>query len=256
MEWAGERSEAVPRNIFELGLKTFIGETSFVLAYADWLAGVGDDDNARALFERAIAAAPPDQAPERQRPLWERYIQARACVLSLPPLPTTYSSLAPCAVSCGVNKPASFRFCMEFSATRAGSAASRRFVLGLMCTVSWQSSSCGCTTRTCRLLSVQPGRALAPTCMALHARAAGAPAGAGREGGSFGGARGRGAGAPGAAGPDQARAAQVQVHTTVACTCHNGLLPFQSVLQRDVMSCDVLCILPDALCCSEQTTGL
>jgi hypothetical protein len=86
MEWGGERAEAVPRNIFELGLKTFIHETPFVLAYADWLAGVGDNDNARALFERALAAAPPDQAPQQLRPLWERYIQARRQRLEQPRL--------------------------------------------------------------------------------------------------------------------------------------------------------------------------
>ena len=78
MEWAGERNETIPRNIFELGLKAFIGDAAYVITYADWLIGVGDTENARALFERALAAgARPDQAEpnEAQRPLWDRYIQ-------------------------------------------------------------------------------------------------------------------------------------------------------------------------------------
>ena len=85
MEWAGDRSETIPRNIFELGLKSFIGSPAYVMTYADWLAGIGDTENARALFERALAAgAQPDQAEpnEAQRVLWDRYIQ----VYRLPPV--------------------------------------------------------------------------------------------------------------------------------------------------------------------------
>ncbi len=80
MEWQSERSDKIPRNIFELGLKAFLGEAGYVLAYADWLLSIGDADNAKQLFERALAAAAAaaaeggnDQGLQQQ--LWDRYIQ-------------------------------------------------------------------------------------------------------------------------------------------------------------------------------------
>jgi len=74
MEWQGERGDKVPRNIFELGLRHFLGEPGYVAAYAGWLVAAGDAANARALFERALAAAPP---PEAARALWDHYLTAR-----------------------------------------------------------------------------------------------------------------------------------------------------------------------------------
>jgi len=74
MEWQGERGDKVPRNIFELGLRHFLGEPGYVAAYAGWLVAAGDAANARALFERALAAAPP---PEAARALWDHYLKAR-----------------------------------------------------------------------------------------------------------------------------------------------------------------------------------
>ncbi len=82
MEWQSERTDKIPRNIFELGLKTFLGSAGFVLAYVDWLLSINDVDNARQLFERALAAAAePDGRPDPdlQPRLWERYIQVGAC---------------------------------------------------------------------------------------------------------------------------------------------------------------------------------
>ena len=73
MEWQGERSDKVPRNIFELGLRHFLGAPGYVAAYAAWLVTAGDAANARALFERALAAAPP---PEAGRALWDHYLKA------------------------------------------------------------------------------------------------------------------------------------------------------------------------------------
>ncbi|CAL8466443.1 g5979 [Coccomyxa elongata] len=78
MEWQSERADKIPRNIFELGLKSFLGSAGFVLAYADWLLSINDVDNARQLFERALAAvADPDGRPDAdlQPRIWERYIQ-------------------------------------------------------------------------------------------------------------------------------------------------------------------------------------
>lgn len=39
MEWAGDRNEKVPVNIFELGLKLFLSLPAYVLAYVDFLVG-------------------------------------------------------------------------------------------------------------------------------------------------------------------------------------------------------------------------
>lgn len=73
MEWQGERADKVPRNIFELGLRHFLGTPGYVAAYAGWLVTAGDVPNARALFERALAAQP---APEATRSLWDHYLKA------------------------------------------------------------------------------------------------------------------------------------------------------------------------------------
>ena len=75
MEWQGERADKVPRNIFELGLRHFLGAPGYVAAYAGWLVAAGDAPNARALFERALAAQP---APEAARALWDHYLKARS----------------------------------------------------------------------------------------------------------------------------------------------------------------------------------
>ena len=76
MEWQGERADKVPRNIFELGLRHFLGAPGYVAAYAGWLVTAGDAPNARALFERALAAQP---APEAGRALWDHYLKASSC---------------------------------------------------------------------------------------------------------------------------------------------------------------------------------
>jgi cleavage stimulation factor subunit 3 len=70
LEWGHERKEAIPRNIFELGLKTFLGEPAYVLHYVAFLKGLGDVANARALFERALTATAPAEAV----PLWDAYL--------------------------------------------------------------------------------------------------------------------------------------------------------------------------------------
>ncbi|KAK9838494.1 hypothetical protein WJX81_002771 [Elliptochloris bilobata] len=72
MEWQGERADKVPRNIFELGLRHFLGQPGYVAAYAGWLVTAGDAPNARALFERALAGQP---APEAARALWDHYLK-------------------------------------------------------------------------------------------------------------------------------------------------------------------------------------
>jgi hypothetical protein len=75
LEWAHEAKDAVPRNIFELGARAHLREPAFVLAYAAFLRGAGDAPAARALFERAVAAAPPGPAAA---PLWDAYLALEA----------------------------------------------------------------------------------------------------------------------------------------------------------------------------------
>ncbi len=78
MEWQGERTDKVPRNIFELGLRHFLGEPGYVAAYAGWLVTANDAPNARALYERALAAQPP---PDAARALWDHYLKVSTMFL-------------------------------------------------------------------------------------------------------------------------------------------------------------------------------
>ena len=74
MEWQGERADKVPRNIFELGLRHFLGEPGYVAAYAGWLVAAGDAANARALWDhylkaRRAAPRPPARLQSAHRTL-------------------------------------------------------------------------------------------------------------------------------------------------------------------------------------------
>jgi len=79
MEWAAEGKDQIPRNIFELGLKTYLSEPEYVLTYADFLQGLGDIANTRSLFERALTATP----VEAVGPLFDAYLQLEAASGSL-----------------------------------------------------------------------------------------------------------------------------------------------------------------------------
>ena len=57
LEWRYDKNDKVARNVFELGLKSFISQPAYVAQYADFLVGCNDVANARVLFERATAAA-------------------------------------------------------------------------------------------------------------------------------------------------------------------------------------------------------
>lgn len=74
MEWAADAKDQIPRNIFELGLKTFLAEPQYVLQYVAFLRGLGDTANARSLFERALTAT---SAPACAS-LWDAYIEFEA----------------------------------------------------------------------------------------------------------------------------------------------------------------------------------
>lgn len=79
LEWAHEAKDQIPRNIFELGLKTHMEQPAFVLEYARFLRGLGDVANCRALFERALTAVSASVAA----PLWDAYVQFEAEVGTL-----------------------------------------------------------------------------------------------------------------------------------------------------------------------------
>ncbi|GAB4817721.1 hypothetical protein N2152v2_004767 [Parachlorella kessleri] len=71
MEWQHDRKDQIPRNIFELGLKAFLGVPDYVEQYATFLLGLGDLPNARALFERALTDTSPEAAPQ----LWDAFLR-------------------------------------------------------------------------------------------------------------------------------------------------------------------------------------
>lgn len=73
-EWLNDGKDHIPRNIFELGLKTYLKCPGYVVEYAKFLMGIGDLANTRSLFERAITATP----PEETGPLWDAYIEFEA----------------------------------------------------------------------------------------------------------------------------------------------------------------------------------
>lgn len=73
IEWSHEPKDQIPRNIFELGLKTFLTEPGYVLQYAYFLKGLGDMTNLRALFERALSDT--STGKDRAAVLWDAYLQ-------------------------------------------------------------------------------------------------------------------------------------------------------------------------------------
>ena len=79
LEWSVEAKDQIPRNIYELGLKTFLGEPQYVLHYAAFLQGLGDTGNTRSLFERALPVTPVEAAG----PLYDAYIRLEAASGSL-----------------------------------------------------------------------------------------------------------------------------------------------------------------------------
>ena len=100
IEWHGEKADTVPRKIFELGLQSFEAVAEYVLTYAEFLWGLGDYDNMRARFERALAA------DSKTKKLWDRYIQVR------PPNQNHWT-----CICCGKSS-----FCEDSEAGRSGAA--------------------------------------------------------------------------------------------------------------------------------------
>jgi len=58
------KDPTVSRKIYELGLRKFVNSTGFLLQYINFLVNLGDDVNARALFEKVLSTIPAERAPE------------------------------------------------------------------------------------------------------------------------------------------------------------------------------------------------
>ena len=71
LEWQNGKDMKVAKNIFELGLKSFLKETEYVLEYANFLVSQGDVSNARTLYERALTVVQGDDA----RIMWNEYLK-------------------------------------------------------------------------------------------------------------------------------------------------------------------------------------
>ncbi|QDZ18599.1 Suf domain-containing protein [Chloropicon primus] len=71
LEWQNGKDVKVAKNIFELGLKSFLKETEYVLEYARFLISQGDISNARILYERALTVVQGDDA----RIIWSEFLK-------------------------------------------------------------------------------------------------------------------------------------------------------------------------------------
>ncbi|XP_012568164.1 cleavage stimulation factor subunit 77 isoform X2 [Cicer arietinum] len=66
-----DKDPKMAHNVFEAGLKRFMHEPVYILEYADFLTRLNDDQNIRALFERALSSLPPEESVE----VWKRFTQ-------------------------------------------------------------------------------------------------------------------------------------------------------------------------------------
>ena len=73
IEWDADAKPQVPRNIYELGMRAHAGDGAFVARYASFLRSVGDANNARSIFERALGASPPPPLPD-ETAMWDAYV--------------------------------------------------------------------------------------------------------------------------------------------------------------------------------------
>ncbi|KAI9103161.1 hypothetical protein DFS34DRAFT_354924 [Phlyctochytrium arcticum] len=74
LEHYRNKDTAIAGRMFEVGLKSFTQSedpesADFIIHYLDFLMHLNDDNNTRALFERALSSLP----PERAKPIWQKY---------------------------------------------------------------------------------------------------------------------------------------------------------------------------------------
>ncbi|TPX37613.1 hypothetical protein SmJEL517_g00759 [Synchytrium microbalum] len=75
MEYYNTKDAGVAGRIFELGYKTLtekndVDMAHFISHYLDFLIQMNDDNNTRALFERALSVIPPEQSTE----IWQKFL--------------------------------------------------------------------------------------------------------------------------------------------------------------------------------------
>ncbi|KAL2335157.1 hypothetical protein Fmac_016370 [Flemingia macrophylla] len=71
MAFCLDKDPKMAHNVFEAGLKRFMHESVYILEYADFLIRLNDDQNIRALFERALSSLPPEESVE----VWKKFTQ-------------------------------------------------------------------------------------------------------------------------------------------------------------------------------------
>lgn len=71
MAFCLDKDSKMAHNVFEAGLKRFMHEPVYILEYADFLIRLNDDQNIRALFERALSSLPPEESVE----VWKKFTQ-------------------------------------------------------------------------------------------------------------------------------------------------------------------------------------
>ncbi|KAL2951583.1 hypothetical protein AAZX31_19G061100 [Glycine max] len=69
MAFCLDKDPKMAHNVFEAGLKRFMHEPVYILEYADFLIRLNDDQNIRALFERALSSLPPEESVE----VWKKF---------------------------------------------------------------------------------------------------------------------------------------------------------------------------------------
>ena len=70
MEWQLNKETTVARNIFEMGMTKYGTDAPFLQEYLKFLMDLNEENNIRALFERAITQI----QPEKAREIWNMYL--------------------------------------------------------------------------------------------------------------------------------------------------------------------------------------
>ncbi|KAK7325331.1 hypothetical protein VNO77_29493 [Canavalia gladiata] len=71
MAFCLDKDPKMAHNVFEAGLRRFMHEPVYILEYTDFLTRLNDDQNIRALFERALSSLPAEESIE----VWKKFSQ-------------------------------------------------------------------------------------------------------------------------------------------------------------------------------------
>uniref|UniRef100_T1JFN7 Suppressor of forked domain-containing protein n=1 Tax=Strigamia maritima TaxID=126957 RepID=T1JFN7_STRMM len=72
-EYYRNKDKNVAVNVFELGLKKYGDNSSFILAYVDFLSPLNEDGNLRALFERVLAST--SLSADDSGAIWDKFVE-------------------------------------------------------------------------------------------------------------------------------------------------------------------------------------